>query len=62
MAVVVGGALGLLAAIRQNTWLDYLAVGISIGAQVLPNFVLAPLLVLLFTVWLGWLPGGGCQG
>ena len=62
VAVVVGGTLGVVAAIRQNTWLDYFAVGISIGAQVLPNFVMAPILVLVFTLWLGWLPGGGWQG
>lgn len=62
VAVVVGVSLGVAAAIRQNTALDYLAVGITIGAQVLPNFVMGPLLVLLFTLWLGWLPGGGWQG
>lgn len=62
VAVLVGAPLGILAAIRHNTALDYMAVGISVGAQVLPNFVLAPILVLLFTVWLGWLPGGGWQG
>ncbi|MFD1796026.1 oligopeptide ABC transporter permease OppB [Paracoccus aurantiacus] len=59
LAVVVGVTLGAAAAIRQNTWLDYLAVGVSIGAQVLPNFVMAPILVLVFTLILGWLPGGG---
>ncbi len=62
IAVIVGVALGVVAAIRQNTWIDYLAVGISVGAQALPNFVLAPMLVLLFTLWLGWLPGGGWNG
>ena len=62
VAVVAGLALGVLAAIFHNTWLDYLAVGISIGAQVLPNFVMAPILVLIFTLWLGWLPGGGWEG
>ncbi|MDQ7261632.1 oligopeptide ABC transporter permease OppB [Paracoccus sp. PS-1] len=62
VAVAVGVALGVAAAIRQNSWMDYLAVGISIGAQVLPNFVMAPLLVLVFTLWLGWLPGGGWGG
>ena len=62
VAVVVGVTLGVLAAIFHNTWLDYLAVGISIGAQVLPNFVMAPILVLVFTLWLGWLPGGGWEG
>ena len=52
VAVVSGVALGTAAAIRHNTWIDYLAVGISIGAQVLPNFVMAPILVLVFTLWL----------
>ena len=62
VAVAVGMGLGIAAAIRQNSWLDYLAVGVSVGAQVLPNFVMAPILVLIFTLWLGWLPGGGWQG
>ncbi len=62
VAVLVGGALGIAAAIYHNSWLDYLAVGISIGAQVLPNFVMAPILVLIFTLWLDWLPGGGWRG
>ena len=61
-AVLVGVSLGVSAAIRQNSWGDYLAVGTSIGAQVLPNFVMAPILVLVFTLWLGWLPGGGWGG
>ena len=34
----------------------------TVGAQVLPNFVMAPILVIVFTLWLGWLPGGGWQG
>ena len=59
IAVVVGVALGVVAAIWHNSWLDYLAVGISIGAQVLPNFVMAPILLLIFTLWYRWLPGGG---
>ncbi len=62
VAVVFGVSLGIAAAIRQNTWLDYLAVGFSIGAQVLPNFVMAPILVLVFSLWLGWFPGGGWEG
>lgn len=62
VAMAVGIPLGIAAAIRHNTWLDTLAVGFSIGAQVLPNFVMAPILVLVFTLWLGWLPGGGWNG
>ncbi len=59
LAVLVGVLLGVTAAIWHNSWLDYLAVGISIGAQVLPNFVMAPILLLIFTLWYRLLPGGG---
>ena len=62
VALIVGVSLGVAAAIKQNSWLDYLAVGVTIGAQALPNFVMAPVLVLIFTLWLGWLPGGGWNG
>ncbi|MEL6678426.1 MAG: oligopeptide ABC transporter permease OppB [Pseudomonadota bacterium] len=62
VAVTVGVTLGVAAAVYHNSWLDYLAVGVTVGAQVLPNFVMAPILVLIFTLWLGWLPGGGWQG
>ena len=61
-AVIIGISLGVIAAIRQNTYLDYFSVGFSISAQVLPNFVMAPILVLIFTLYLGWLPGGGWEG
>ena len=62
VATLIGGTLGVVAAIRQNTIIDYFAVGVSIGAQVLPNFVMAPLFVWLFALILGWLPGGGWNG
>ena len=61
-SILVGTGLGIAAAVYRKTWLDSLAVGVSVGAQVLPNFIMAPILVLLFTLWLGWLPGGGWQG
>jgi len=59
LAAGVGISMGVIAAVKQNSWADYLAVGVTIGAQVVPNFVLAPILVLIFTLWLHWLPGGG---
>ncbi len=62
IAVIFGITLGIIAAIRQNTLFDYLSVGFSISAQVLPNFVMAPILVLIFTLYLGLLPGGGWEG
>lgn len=62
VAIVCGISLGVVAALRHNTWIDYLAVGFSIGAQSIPNYIWAILLVLVFTLWLGWLPGGGWEG
>jgi oligopeptide transport system permease protein len=59
VAAGIGISMGVIAAVKQNSWADYLAVGVTIGAQVVPNFVLAPILVLIFTLWLHWLPGGG---
>ncbi len=62
VAVVVGVSFGVAAAIRHNSRLDYTAVGITFAAQSLPNFVMAPILIIVFTWWLGWLPGGGWNG
>jgi len=61
-AVVLGISLGVVAALKHNTKGDYFAVGFAIVGQVLPNFVMAPILVLVFTLHLGWLPGGGWRG
>lgn len=61
-ATLVGVVLGIAAAIRHNTWIDYFAVGLGIAAQALPNFIMGPILILTFTLWLGWLPGGGWNG
>ena len=61
LATLIGVSLGVLAAIRHNTLLDYIAVGATFSAQVLPNFVMAPILVIIFTWQLGWLPGGGWE-
>lgn len=59
---VVGVSLGIAAAIRHNSWVDYAAVAVGVFAQVLPNFIMGPLLILIFTLWLGLLPGGGWHG
>ena len=61
-ATIVGVTLGIAAAIRHNTWIDYFAVSLGIAAQALPNFIMGPILILTFTLWLGLLPGGGWYG
>jgi oligopeptide transport system permease protein len=58
-AVVLGVLLGAIAALRQNSALDYAIVGLATFGITTPNFVVAPILSLLFGVILGWLPAGG---
>ena len=58
-AFVTGVSIGTLAALRQNSSADYSAMGIAMTGIVIPNFVLAPLLTLVFGLWLSWLPVGG---
>ena len=60
--VVFGVAIGIWAALRQNKWQDYTVMTAAMTGVVFPNFVLAPLLVLVFAVELKWLPGGGWEG
>ncbi|TDQ67425.1 oligopeptide transport system permease protein [Maritalea mobilis] len=62
IAVTFGTALGICAAVWQNSWIDYGAIILGAAGKVLPNFILAPVLVLVFTLWLKWLPGGGWNG
>jgi peptide/nickel transport system permease protein len=59
VAVPLGLALGVLAAIHRNTWVDYLTSIVAVGGFVLPGFVVGILLILTFSVWLRWLPTGG---
>ena len=62
IALLLGVTLGILAALKQNSWLDYLTMSVAMTGVVVPNFVKAPLLVLVFAVWLKWLPAGGWNG
>ena len=59
IALVVGVVLGALAALRQNSWVDYAVVGTATFGITIPTFVIAPLLSLFFGVMMGWLPAGG---
>ncbi|WP_045390834.1 ABC transporter permease subunit [Falsirhodobacter sp. alg1] len=58
-AAIMGTFLGAVAALRQNSWLDNAIVAIATLGITTPNFVIAPLLSLLFGVVLGILPAGG---
>ena len=56
LALVVGVTMGTIAALRQNSRLDYASMAVSMLGISLPNFVLGPLLVLVFALSLYWLP------
>jgi oligopeptide transport system permease protein len=56
IALLVGITLGTFAALRQNSWIDYASMAIAMLGISIPNFVLGPLLVLLFSLTLFWFP------
>lgn len=59
IAVLAGGTAGLLAGVRRNSLVDYLAMSLALGGVSVPNFVLGPILMLAFALGLGWLPVAG---
>lgn len=56
IALFVGITTGALAALRQNSWIDYASMALAMVGISIPNFVLGPLLVLIFSLTLFWLP------
>ena len=59
IGTVLGMTLGVFAALRRNTGVDYTVTAIAILGVCVPSFVTAPVLVLIFATKLGWLPTGG---
>ncbi|GHC33547.1 oligopeptide ABC transporter permease OppB [Aidingimonas halophila] len=59
LALAVGLPLGIIAALRRNSSIDYLVMGTALAGIAIPNFVIAPLMALVFGVFLAWLPVGG---
>jgi peptide/nickel transport system permease protein len=62
LAATIGLTSGILAAVHQNTWIDYVVTFVSTLGITVPNFVIALWLLLVFAVGLGWLPTGGWPG
>lgn len=59
IALVIGLPAGMLAALKRNTFLDYTVMGVSLTGYSMPIFWWALLLILLFSVTLGWTPVSG---
>lgn len=61
--VLIGAPLGILlgiaAALRRNSWIDYLASAFATLGLTVPVFVISMMLIMVFAVWLNWLPASG---
>ena len=59
IALVIGISAGMLAAIKPNSAQDYIPMSLAMTGICMPSFLLGPLLVLVFGIWLQWLPVSG---
>ena len=59
LAFILGTLIGTIAAMKQNSGVDYSLMGVAMLGISIPNFVIAPLLILVVAVYAGWLPAGG---
>jgi ABC-type dipeptide/oligopeptide/nickel transport system permease component len=62
VGLVVGVPLGVAAALRNDSWFDHLLSGVSTLGVAIPVFVATPVLVILLSVYAGWLPAQGWDG
>ncbi len=62
IALLLGIALGIMAAVRRNTWIDYTASTFGMTGISIPTFVVGPVLVLIFAIYLGWFNASGWYG
>ncbi len=60
-ALVMGVTVGTITALKQNTWLDYTIMSTAMAGVVMPSFILAPVLIYIFSIKLQWLPADGWQ-
>ena len=62
IALLIGVTLGTIAALRQNSAVDYLVMLFGNVGHAFPSFVIGPVLILVFAIWLHWAPAGGWNG
>ncbi len=56
LGLIIGIPAGIISALKQNTWLDYSATFVAVLGVSIPSLVMAPLLIWIFSVQLGWFP------
>jgi peptide/nickel transport system permease protein len=62
ITIVLGLSLGIVSALKRGTWIDSAVMVVALGGVTIPSFWLSMLLILLFSVALGWLPSTGSGG
>lgn len=62
VAMIIAFPLGMLAAVRKDTAWDHSAMFFSMFGISIPNFWMGPVLILVFSLWLGWFPVSGRDG
>ena len=62
IAVVVGMTLGILAALRPHSWLDSFSMAVALLGVSFPSFWVGLMMLLVFSLLLGWLPATGTEG
>ncbi len=62
LALILALPLGVLAAHRPGSWFDTIITIVCQSGVAIPQYVLAPCLILLFALWLRWLPSSGWRG
>ncbi|HEY3300267.1 MAG TPA: nickel ABC transporter permease [Methylophilaceae bacterium] len=61
IGLILGVPLGIFAALHAGKWQDFVVTIISVRFSAMPAFWLGPVLMLIFAVWLGWLPVNGME-
>lgn len=62
VAVLIAFPLGVLSAVKKDSVWDHGAMGVSLLGVSIPNFLMGPILILVFALWLGWFPVTGRDG
>jgi oligopeptide transport system permease protein len=62
VALLIGLPLGIVAAVKRNTWMDYLCSSVALIGVCIPTFVMGPILILVLAIHFGWFNASGWYG
>lgn len=62
VSILVAVPMGIVSALKKGRWPDRMAMGVSLLGVSIPNFWMGPMLIMMFSLWLGWFPVSGREG